>query len=217
MSKVEGLEKGEIAIIRRMAKQELARRKYIDYLEYIYPDYIRTNFNQYISVKIDELISKRGKRLMFMMPPRTGKSYTISKSLPAYYLMHNPKHEVMITSYGYELSVDFGKSNRDIFSRYAPELYGHYVNPDKKSAQGWEVKDLGGRCTATSILGSATGKGADLLIIDDPIKNEDDVNKQEKRDHLYHHYLSTFSTRLHGSKASIVVILTRWHRNNCAV
>lgn len=216
MKKLEGLEGYERKMLARLAKQELARRKYIDFLEYAHPEYIRTKFNQYIAMKIDELVEKRGKRLMIFMPPRHGKSMTISKSLPAYYLMHNPTHEVMITSYGYELSVDFGKSNRDIFSENAPDLYGLYVNPDKKSAQGWEVRDHGGRCTATSILGSATGKGADLLIVDDPIKNEDDVNSAEKRDKLYSHYLSTFTTRLHGEKANIVVILTRWHDDDLA-
>jgi len=216
MSLVEGYNSQEISLLKHLAKQELARRKYIDYLEYIYPNYTRTNFNEHIAMKIDQLVIDGGKRYMFFLPPRHGKSYTITKSLPAYFLMKNPDKEVMLTSYGADLSADFGKANRDIFKAFAPDLSGHFINDKKQGVLSWEVKDHDGVCHATSIKSAATGKGADLLIIDDPIKNLDDVNTIEKRDALYEHYLSTFHTRLQGEKASIVVILTRWHEDDLA-
>lgn len=210
-----GLEKEELSLLKKFAKQELARHRYIDYLEYVHPGFKRNRLNEFLALKMDKLIAEGNKRYMIFCPPRIGKSYTVTKSLGAYFLMHHPDKEVMIASYGAQLSEDFGKANRDIFRLHAPELFGLYVNERKQGVMAWEVAEHGGICRATSIMGAVPGKGADLLILDDPIKNMSEVAKAEERDKLYDHYLSNFNARLHDN-ASVVIILTRWHDDDLA-
>jgi len=210
-----GLEKEELNLLKKYAKQELARHRYIDYLEYVHPGFKRNRLNEFLALKMDKLIAEGNKRYMIFCPPRIGKSFTVTKSLGAYFLMHHPDKEVMIASYGAELSVDFGKANRDIFRLHAPDLFGLYINERKQGVQAWEVAEHSGVCRATSIMGAVPGKGADLLIIDDPIKNMEEVSKAEQRDKLYDHYLSNFNARLHDN-ASVVIILTRWHDDDLA-
>lgn len=205
----------ELIELKRFAKQELARQRYIDYLEYVHTGFKRHRLNEFLALKVDDLITNGNKRYMIFCPPRIGKSLTITKSLGAYFLMHNPDKEVMIASYGADLSVEFGKANRDIFRLNAPELFGLNINDQKQGVVAWEVKDHSGVCRATSIMGAVPGKGADLLIIDDPIKNMSEVAKVEERDKLYEHYLSNFNARLHEN-ASVVIILTRWHDDDLA-
>lgn len=216
MNNNEEFASSELQLLAKLAKQQLARMKYIDYLEYIYPDYKRTHYNEYIALKMDELIRVGGKRYMFFLPPRHGKTMTITKSLPAYYLMHNPNKQVMLVSYGADLSIDFGKGNRDLYRQYAPELFGQYLNENKKSVVNWEVKNTRGVCFSTSIHGAAAGKGADLLIIDDPIKDMTDLTTPEKRDAIYQQYLGAFNSRVHRPNASIVIVQTRWHEGDLA-
>lgn len=209
------LKRDELALLKKYAKQELSRHRYIDYLEYVHPGFKRNKLNEFLAIKMDELISQGNKRYMIFCPPRIGKSYTVTKSLGAYFLMHHPHKEVMIASYGAELSTDFGKANRDIFRMHAPDLFGLKINQKRQGVVSWEVEGHRGVCRATSIMGAVPGKGADLLIIDDPIKNMQEVLKVEERDKLYDHYLSNFNARLHDN-ASVVIILTRWHDDDLA-
>ncbi len=210
-----GLERDGLELLKKYAKQELAKKKYLDFLEYVHPGFKRNKLNRFLSIKIDKLIREGNKRYMIFTPPRMGKSLTITKSLGAYFLMHNPNKEVMITSYGADLSVEFGKANRDIFQFNAPELFNLKIDDRKKGVVTWEVDKHMGVCRATSIMGAVPGKGADLLIVDDPIKNMQEVAKVEERDKLYEHYLSNFNARLHDN-ASVVIILTRWHDDDLA-
>lgn len=209
------LKKDELLELKKFARQELARHRYIDYLAYVHPGFKKNRLNEFLAVKMDELIREGNKRYMIFCPPRIGKSFTVTKSLGAYYLMHNPDKEVMIASYGADLSVEFGKANRDIFKHHAPDLFGIHINDRKQGVVSWEVLGHTGICRATSIMGAVPGKGADLLIIDDPIKNMSEVAKVEERDKLYEHYLSNFNARLHDN-ASVVIILTRWHDDDLA-
>ncbi len=208
-------ERDELAELKKFAKQELARQRYIDYLEYVHPGFKRNMLNEFLAIKMDELLIEGNKRYMIFCPPRIGKSHTVTKSLGAKFLMHYPDKEVMIVSYGANLSTEFGKANRDIFRLHAPELFGLHINERKKGVGTWEVDGHSGVCRATSIMGAVPGKGADLLIIDDPIKNMSEVAKAEERDKLYEHYLSNFNARLHDD-ASVVIILTRWHDDDLA-
>ena len=103
----------------------------------------------------------------------------------------------------------FGRKNRDKFAMYSNQLFGESISPNTSSVSDWGIKDHDGGMYSTSILSGATGRGADLLIIDDPIKNQQEALSQTIRDRIWGEWEATFSTRLHAG-GSCIVIMTRW-------
>lgn len=205
-----------------MTKQEykdalfssLSKRKYADY--FIYSHHYRYKLFPHVQLICDQLqqiINGEQKFIIVEMPPRHGKSASITETFPSYYLMKNPDKEVMLAAYSEDLYKKFGRRNRDKFRELAPEIAGLQISQSTSSASEWGIEDHSGGMLATSILGGATGRGADLLIIDDPIKNDQEAQSQTIRDRIWNEWQSTFLTRLHAG-GSVIVIMTRWHEDD---
>lgn len=146
-------------------------------------------------------------------PPRHGKSELASKTLPAWYLGNFPDRRVLLTSYEAEFASSFGRKARDILDRYGPALYGVSVRQDSKAAHRWEINHHGGEMYTAGAGGPITGRGANLIIVDDPIKNSEEALSATIRQKLWDWYTTVLMTRKEPGAAEII-IMTRWHSDD---
>lgn len=167
------------------------------------------------------------KILMVFVPPRHGKSQQCTIDLPAYYLGKKPDAEVIVASYSADLSQDFSTKARDKFNsdEYKAIFPGYRVNPMVDTKAKWGIQRFDkeknkfvtkkGSYTAVGVGGPVTGRGADLFVIDDPIKNRKEAESEVYRKAIWDWWRSTAWTRLepHGV---FLIILTRWHMADLA-
>lgn len=163
-----------------------------------------------LSDKLVEITTGKLKRLMVFMPPRSGKSQLISQYFPAWYLGHKPDNRIILTSYEADFAASWGWKARNVFEEYGQEIFGRSVRSDSSARNRWDIVKHSGGMNTAGVGGAITGKGADLLLIDDPVKNAEDANSELKRDKAWDWYQSTAYTRLEPNGA-IILIMTRWH------
>src|SRR6185312_9038752 len=146
-------------------------------------------------------------RVMVFMPPRHGKSELVSRIFPAYYLAKHATEWVGLTSYAADLAYTFSRLARQHFVDQ-----GGLLSPDAQGVQHWETT-AGGGLWAAGVGGPITGKGGNLLLIDDPIKNAEEALSSTVREAHKAWYESTFYTRAEPGCA-IVIVQTRWHEDD---
>lgn len=150
---------------------------------------------------------------MVTMPPRHGKSELVTKRFPAWWLGRHPKGQVITASYNSDLARDFGRSVRNIVNgdRYA-NVFETRLAADSKAADRWNT-NRDGAYVAAGVGTAVTGRGADLLIIDDPLKDRAEADSELQRDNVWNWYTSTAYTRLMPGGA-VIVVQTRWHEDD---
>ncbi len=153
------------------------------------------------------------RRLMVTMPPRHGKSETTSHWFPVWDLALDPSDKIILTSYEAEFAAGWGRKCRRSIQEHYP-IIGARIVEDSRAAHRWETREGGGMVTA-GVGGPITGKGGNVLICDDPIKNAEEANSKVIRDNLWEWWQSTFLTREEPG-AIIVLIQTRWHEDDLA-
>jgi predicted phage terminase large subunit-like protein len=149
-------------------------------------------------------------RIVINAPPRHGKSELISHWLPVWYLEHWPMNPIILASYGGDLAASMSRKIRDEF----------IMNPnctvqlrtDSRATTDWLTMDGGGLKSA-GVGGPITGRGAKLVIIDDPHKNWEEAMRADARERVVDWYKSTLYTRLEPN-ASIILVQTRWHEHD---
>ena len=147
------------------------------------------------------------------MPPRHGKSQLSSIYFPAWYLGRNPEKEIIATSYSGELAKKFGGETRDIVSdRQYQSIFDLKLREDSQAKNLW-VTNKDGSYTSVGRGGTITGRGADILLIDDPVANREEAESKTIRDGIWDWYTSTAYTRLEKG-AAVIVIMTRWHTDD---
>lgn len=153
------------------------------------------------------------KRLAVSMPPRHGKSEFISKYFPSWYLGAHPENRVVLTSYGADLTKQWGRAARDMFAEHAPSVFG-YDTWQRAKATDWHVyrdgRPTGGGFFSCGRGGALTGRGADLLVVDDPVKDAAEANSPTVREHMWEWLRSVPFTRLEPD-GKVVIVQTRWH------
>lgn len=165
--------------------------------------------HQVLSDKLEAVERGEIRRLIVNMPPRAGKSTLVSTYFPAWYLGRHPDREVVVASYSADLAVDFGRAARNIVRQNEfKNLFRITLAEDSRSVGKWHTQG-GGSYIAVGVGGALTGKGADLLIIDDPIKGRAEADSEVIRDALWDWYRSTAYTRL-SPIGAIVICQTRW-------
>lgn len=202
--------------IKAEAMKELARRNYADYFYYVHGCQFRPLRHQlYIAPYLQRIAD--GERLFIIveLPPQHGKSTFITETFPAYYLKKNPDKLAMVVSYSEELFKKFGRKNREKFRMYSEDLFDLSISSETASVSEWGIQDHLGQLYSTSILGGATGRGSNLLIIDDPIKNRAEAESKTIRDKIYAEWQDTFYSRL-SADGSVIIIMTRWHEDDLA-
>jgi len=170
-------------------------------------------FHQEIADKLMAVERGEIKRLMIFMPPRHGKSELATKNFPAWFIGRHPDKEVVSTSYNAELAQIFGYDVRNLVTSNAYKaLFGDILRDDSQS-KARMVTQNGGSYSAIGVGGALTGRGADILIIDDPIKGRENADSKTVRDLTWNWFASTAYTRLYKTSA-VIVVQTRWHMDD---
>lgn len=152
-------------------------------------------------------------RLIVNLPPRHGKSELISKYFPFWYLCHFPNKRVILSSYEATFAQFWGKKVRELIQEYGMQYFGIKLSKSSQSAGFFEIEAHDGSMTCVGAGGPITGKGADLFIIDDPIKNDEEANSPNLREKLKDWFKSTVYTRLEPN-SSLILMMTRWHEDD---
>jgi predicted phage terminase large subunit-like protein len=155
------------------------------------------------------------ERLIVSMPPRHGKSETISRYLPAWYLGRFPARPVMLASYEAAFAASWGRKARELLEQHGEQLFGVRIAPGAAASSAWELAGHPGGMVTAGVGGALTGKGAHLLIIDDPVKNHEEAHSQLLREKAWDWWRSTARTRLQRPGA-VVLVMTRWHEDDLA-
>ena len=205
----------ELNRLRNAARNELCRRSYVDYLQLItHGVYKPAPFHKYICQKLEAVERREILYIIFNLPPQHGKSSTISDHFPSWYLGKHPTERIISIAYGDDLAYRFGKNNRAAIEEYGG-LFGVNLSASKSEMKNWET-DKGGGMISSGIGGSITGHGANIIIIDDPIKNRAEANSDTYRKKWIEEYKSTIRTRL-APGGAIIVVMTRWDESDfCA-
>lgn len=150
------------------------------------------------------------RRLIVTMPPRHGKSELCSKYLAAWFLGTFPEKRVVITGYGDRFTGEWGRKARDLMTAHGPTIFHLNVRRRQSAIRDWGLEGHEGSMKSAGVGGPLTGRGADLLIVDDPIKNEKQANSENFRRNIWDWWIATASTRLEPD-ATAIVIQTRWN------
>lgn len=193
-----------------------ASRKMESFCQFVDPTYLVPKHLKILCEALDDVEQGKIKKLMVFMPPRHGKSETVSRKFPAYYLGKHPNDNVILTSYGYLLAKSFSKATRDLIeSRRYKAVYPIRTAHDARSVNDWDIAGSRGGFLAAGVGGATTGYGANLFIIDDPIKNKEEADSEVIREKHWDWYRSVVLTRLEPD-ARLVLMMTRWHQQDLA-
>ncbi len=164
-----------------------------------------------ISDHILRVVAGEIPRLIVTMPPRHGKSELISRYTPAWYLGRWPHRQIILASYEHTFASSWGRKARDVYAAVAAEVWGadRAVSPTTSRMDLWETTN-GGIMVAAGVGGGLTGKGANLLIIDDPVKNAEQAASEVIQQKHWDWWISTARTRLQKN-AGVILVMTRWH------
>lgn len=179
---------------------------------------------------IDETIAEAvdtGGRVIITIPPQEGKSSRVAVWLPIWALVRDPEARVVVASYAESLARRNSHAARDLIAEFGtgaadpvtgvpqPDRLGIGIAEGRATAAAWSIEGSDGGYYATGVGGSLTGRSADLLIIDDPIKNMVEADSAREREKVWQWWTSVASTRL-APGAAVVLIMTRWHEDDLA-
>ena len=203
----------QLTKLEKLKEKELCQTKFIKFVERVWPVFISGAHHKRMADAFERVAAGTCKRLIINMPPRHTKSEFASYLLPAWFLGKYPAKKVIQTSHTAELAVGFGRKVRnlvdsEIYHDIFPELV---LQADSKAAGRWNTSK-GGDYFAIGVGGAVTGKGADVLIIDDPHSEQEAAmaaSNPEVYDKVYEWYTSGPRQRLQPGGA-IVIVMTRW-------
>lgn len=152
-------------------------------------------------------------RLMISMPPRAGKSMFASTYFIAWFLGLNPDKQVMLGSYEATFAASWGRKVRDILNEHGEKVFGIKVRSDSKAADNWLIEGHDGGMVSMGAGGSFTGRGSDLTVLDDVVKNAEEASSKRMRDKIWEWWQSTIYTRLQPD-GRIIIIMTRWNEDD---
>jgi predicted phage terminase large subunit-like protein len=199
---------------RELLRRRKARRSLIPFTEFSLPKYRAAAHHDLIAAKLEATAAGEIDRLMINMPPRHGKSELASRRFPAWLLGTNPEIEIVVASYNADKAREFGYEVRDIVRspEYRALFPGVALKEDSRAADRWNT-DAGGSFRAVGIGTALTGRGADVLLIDDPIKDDEEADSELRRERIWSWYSSVAYTRL-SPGGRVIVIQTRWHEDD---
>ena len=194
---------------RTLAVREAAQDDFMIFVNHVYDGFIEGAHHKRVATEFEKLATERGSRIIINMPPRHTKSEFASYLLPAWLIGKNPTLKIIQTTHTAELAVRFGRKVRNLMemSEYKEIFPDVDLKADSKAAGRWETAQ-GGEYYAAGVGGAITGRGADLLIIDDP-HSEQDALSDTALENAYEWYTSGPRQRLQPG-GSIVVVMTRW-------
>lgn len=203
------------ALKHEMARRELARRRLIYFVKQMFPQYKAGWVHNDICRRLEHFMHavEQGKapRLVLNVPPRHGKSALASDYFPSWVLGHHPEWEIIATSYALSLPVDFSRNIRQRIKdpAYTSIFPNTQLAEDSQAVEAWKTTKRGA-FTCAGVGGPILGKGAHVLIIDDPHKNAEEAGSEQMRGNAHSWYSSTARTRL-APGGGVLIIQQRWH------
>ena len=192
-----------------LEKQKVSQDKYMDFVKRIWPSFIEGRHHKIYADKLQQVADGKIKRLIVNMPPRHTKSEFASYLFPSWLMGRRPDLKIIQATHTAELAVGFGRKVKNLidsedFRDIFPEVK---LAADAKASGRWST-NKGGEYYAVGVGGALAGRGADLLIIDDPV-SEQDALSPTALDSIYEWYTSGPRQRLQPG-GSIIVVMTRW-------
>ena len=216
VDKVPEVERNKIFALLEMDRVERCRESYLFFVRQMWPGFISGKHHQIMAEAFERVAAGELKRLIINMPPRHTKSEFASYLLPSWFLGKFPEKKIIQTAHTAELAVGFGRKVRNLVqSEQYAKVFDTKLSSDSKAAGRWNTHK-GGDYFAIGVGGAVTGKGADLLIIDDPhSEQEAKQGNPEVYDGVYEWYTSGPRQRLQPGGA-IIVVMTRWSKRDLA-
>lgn len=207
-----------------LLKRRKARRNLIPFCQYTLREYQSPPHLIALSDALERIDRGELKRLMVLMPPRHGKSEITSLRFPCWYMAKHPRDYIVQAGYAESIALTHSRQARDIFIspemmrlfpdiHHRPERPGQEaIVPERQAAHEWGTKQ-GGSYYAVGIGGGLTGRGFNIGIIDDPVKDEEEAASRTIRDKVWDWYQKVFRTRAEPD-AAIIIVMTRWHEDD---
>jgi len=212
----------EVAV--RASKCRKAQNDYSEYIQYINPTYKMTKFHKFLCNVCDgavkriennqkDLANARRTFICLSVPPQLGKSITVTKTLPSWFVGRNPDLSAILVAYNGDYAVRFSDANRQNTREFGKEVFGIEISETQDTKDRYEIKGHKGFVYGAGINAGITGNGCELLIIDDPYKNSNEANSKTYRESISNVFKDSCLTRLHAGGVCIV-IHTRWHEED---
>ena len=206
-------------VMAELAKRELARRRFGEYLAYVQgPGWKRTRLSEFLAVRVQDFLEQKSGHaydiLVIETPPQHGKSCTVTESLPAWYLGCHPERRVILASYDSDFAERFCRRNREKIREYGPRIFGIGTGAVDR-AQEVELSGGGGRLISRGIMAGITGNPAELIVIDDPVKNRQEADSAVYRERLWEEWQNSLKSRL-AAGGKVILIMTPWHEDDLA-
>ena len=211
---VDEAERAKIMMLLEYDRVEKCQESFIYFASHMWPGFISGKHHQIMANAFERVAKGELKRLIINMPPRHTKSEFASYLLPAWFLGRFPEKKIIQTAHTAELAVGFGRKVRNLVSSEAfNRVFDTKLSTDSKAAGRWNTH-AGGDYFAIGVGGAVTGKGADLLIIDDPhSEQEAKQGNPAVYDNVYEWYTSGPRQRLQPGGA-IIIVMTRWSKRD---
>jgi len=184
-----------------------------------HPPSVDYSFGRHTTILIDELDKTtkmleygKSRYLIVTIPFRHGKSDIVSRRYGAWHLIRNQDHEVILTSYNYSLATDLSYDLRKLVTQIG-KRYGVRVEDDKGSVGAWRLANRKGAVYATGLGGTITGRGGNIIIVDDYCKNREQAESELMRDKVWDSFKSDLLTRVAPVHA-IIIVANRWHEDD---
>ena len=206
-------------LLAELARRELARRYYSEYLAYAYGDrWIRTGLSSFLARKIQNFIETDTGHaydiLIIECPPQHGKSMTVSESLPSWYLGRHPDRNIILASYDSDFAERFCRKNKEKVKSCGRNLFNIEIGAIDRAGE-FELANGKGRMISRGIMSGITGNPANLIIIDDPVKNQQEADSPAYRNRVWSEWQASLKSRL-AAKGKVVVIMTPWTDDDLA-
>lgn len=207
-----------------LLRRRNARSSLLDFCQYTIPEYETPPHIRLLAETLEAVERGEITRLIVSMPPRHGKSELVSVAFPCWCLGRHPEWSIVQAGYGESIALVHSRKARDLFVgpgmtalypdvRYRPERAGQQsVIPERQAAHEWGTVQ-GGSYYAVGIGGGLTGRGFDIGIIDDPVKDAAEAASETVRENVDTWYRTTFRTRA-APNAAIIIVMTRWHADD---
>lgn len=211
-------------------RNERARRDLLAFTRLTKPDFIEGWFNREVAAALQQFYfdveAGNQPRLMIFAPPRSGKSELFSRRFPAWALGRSPDLQLIAASYSSDLA---SRMNRDVQRIIDDDAY-HGVFPATclngkrivtvsgtalRNSEIFEIVGRRGAYRSAGVGAGITGMGADIGIIDDPVKDAQEANSETTRQTVWDWYTTTFYTRL-SPRSGVLLGMTRWHEDDLA-
>jgi predicted phage terminase large subunit-like protein len=200
-----------------------ASEDFRSFVHLIYPEWTLADFQLELIDALNKLEKNTlgTNNLLITMPPRHAKSTFGTVLFPSYFMARSPHRFVMSCSYNSQLATDFGRQVRAVVEEKQMEqaFPDFTLSKDSRAADVWRT-EVGGAYFAVGVGGTTSGRPANLLLVDDPIKSREDAESMTQRNKTWNYYASALSTRLqpeaNGAPPKQIVILTRWHPDDLA-